>query len=144
MGKLYNSAEFGCGYNINSTDYDLFYGNIQLGYRMTRNFSAFIPVETSLGRTDDDTSNWQLLTGLGLSYRINDGKGCDIELVLSGSTTLDVDDLNFFQTKGMIKFGDLHFLPGAYLGIGLSWLSPYEKGWDDIVMTNVSIGIWLW
>ena len=113
------------------------------GYRFNPHWAVFVPVNADillLNRLSTKNFVEQGTLGLGGSYTLTMKDHKALEFVLSGNSTYIKSDLNYFKAKAAVNFG-FHGLGGTpYVGIGCSYLSPYNNLMNDKVMFEVNIG----
>lgn len=147
---FYTSTEF----NIIGADFQGFgksdfgaYGfTVSPGYRFNKHWAVFVPITTDillLNRQSTRNFVEQGTMGLGGSYTLTMKDNMAIEFALSGSSTYLKSDLNYFKTKAVVNFGFHSLTSAPYIGVGCSYMSPYDNAVNDKVMLEVNIGFTL-
>lgn len=146
---LYLAGEFyasGTKTNLNKSHLALLGPEVEIGYRFKNNLSLFLPVAFDVcefnSKTTKNYSN-QAALGLGMSYVIPFKNGeDDLELLLSGSSTVLNEDVDYFKAKFSARWGLTTFgCVVPFVGLGFAYLTPYHHEVKNAWMFNVSVGI---
>lgn len=127
-------------------DFGIFGVGVYPGWRFAGNWSVYVPVSCDLVLLNrQSTRNFieQGTLGLGASYQFKMKDHQALEFKLDGGSTYIKTDLNYFKAKASVNYG-LHGIGASpYVGIGCSYLKPYNSMMKDKVMLEISIGMQL-
>lgn len=127
-------------------DFGIFGVGVYPGWRFAGNWSVYVPVSCDLVLLNrQSTRNFieQGTLGLGASYQFKMKDHQALEFKLDGGSTYIKSDLNYFKAKASVNYG-LHGIGASpYVGIGCSYLKPYNSMMKDKVMLEISIGMQL-
>ncbi len=127
-------------------DFGIFGVGVYPGWRFAGNWSVYVPVSCDfvlLNRQSTRNFIEQGTLGLGASYQFKMKEHQALEFKLDGGSTYIKSDLNYFKAKASVNYG-LHGIGASpYVGIGCSYLKPYNSMMKDKVMLEISIGMQL-